>query len=146
MPGGLDDRGHELHVLVDELNNAQNDVAGQLTTRLNTTTYTQQQLTTQDPISGIDMVEASKSFAEEIKKDGSSTKTLAVVTMCILPATSVSSVARTGDATLRLEGGKRKCGGSLALGCPCSCCSTYFDDCWHLAGVAAQCLQQTNSW
>ena len=54
--------------------------------------YEQQKLSRQDQHTSIDIAEASKTIAEETKKDGYSMKTLAVVTMLFLPATSVSSI------------------------------------------------------
>jgi hypothetical protein len=54
----------------------------------------------------VSIAEASKSIAEETKKDGTSMKTLAVVTMLFLPATSVSSIFAMPLFDWEQEGGR----------------------------------------
>ena len=71
---------------------ARGETARQLTTALNMMVFAQQQLSQQDQKTSITIAEASKAIAEETKKDGSSMKTLALVTMFFLPATTLSSI------------------------------------------------------
>lgn len=54
--------------------------------------HEQQSMSREDQKLSNSIAEASKTIAEETKKDGTSMKTLAIVTMCFLPATSVSSI------------------------------------------------------
>ncbi len=81
-----------LQDLVEQAQRAQQRTSRQLTTALSMLAYEQQKLSRQDQQYNIAIAEASKTIAEETKKDGSSMKTLALVTMCFLPATSVSSI------------------------------------------------------
>ena len=82
----------ELKVIVESASQIQQQIARQLTTALSMMAYEQQKLSRRDQQTSIDIAEASKTIAEESKKDGYSMKTLAVVTMLFLPATSVSSI------------------------------------------------------
>ena len=81
-----------LQDLVEQAQRAQQRTSQQLTTALSMLAYEQQKLSRQDQQYNIAIAEASKVIAEETKKDGSSMKTLALVTMCFLPATAVSSI------------------------------------------------------
>ena len=76
----------------DTAKQTQEQTTRQLTTTLNMMAYEQQKLTRSDQQTSIQIAEASKMIAEETKKDGYSMKTLAVVTIIFLPATSVSSI------------------------------------------------------
>jgi hypothetical protein len=64
----------------------------QINTVLAILAYEQQNLNRKDQKISIAIAKASKAIAQETKKDGSSMKTLAVVAMLFLPATSVSSI------------------------------------------------------
>ena len=95
-----------LREITDNASQAQEQTTRQLSTAINMLVYEQQklmyeqqELSRQDQQTGIDIADASKviaaetkKVAEETKKDGYSMKTLAVVTILFLPATSVSSV------------------------------------------------------
>ncbi len=89
---GLEYCTQELKVIVERASQTQEQIARQLTTALSMLAYEQQMLSRQDQKTSIDIADASKTIAEETKKDGYSMKTLAVVTMLFLPATSVSSI------------------------------------------------------
>ena len=89
---GLDYCMQMLHKTADTAGQTQDQTNRQLTTTLNMMAYEQQKLTRSDQQTSIQIAEASKIIAEETKKDGYSMKTLAVVTIIFLPATSVSSI------------------------------------------------------
>ena len=78
--------------IVDEASQSRQQTTRQLTTALSMLAYEQQRMSRQDQQISIDIASASKTIAEETKKDGSSMKTLAVVAIVFLPATSVSSI------------------------------------------------------
>ena len=103
---GLDYCAQTLQVTISSTHFFQDYSAKQLTTALSVISHEQQQtsiglskanaelarLAREDQKISIEIAEASKAIAEDTKKDGYSMKTLAVVTMCFLPATSVSSI------------------------------------------------------
>lgn len=92
LRNGLEYCTEEMKAVVERASQIQQQIARQLTTALSMMAYEQQKLSRQDQQTSIDIAEASKTIAEETKKDGYSMKTLAVVTMLFLPATSVSSI------------------------------------------------------
>ena len=103
---GLDYCAQTQQVTISSTHFFQDYSAKQLTTALSVISHEQQQtsiglskanaelarLAREDQKISIEIAEASKAIAEDTKKDSYSMKTLAVVTMCFLPATSVSSI------------------------------------------------------
>lgn len=89
---GIDFSRQMLNNIVEASKRSEAQSTRQLTTVLSMLALEQQRMSREDQQLSISIADASKSIAEETKKDGTSMKTLAVVTMLFLPATSVSSI------------------------------------------------------
>lgn len=81
-----------LSSVMDGSNKEQERCTRQLNTALAILAYQQQLISRKDQQTSIQIARASESIAAETRADGAAMKTLAVVTVCFLHATSVSSV------------------------------------------------------
>lgn len=89
---GVDFSSQLLENIIETSKRSQEQSSRQVSTWLGMLAYEQQTMGLRDQQTSISIAEASKTIAEETKKDSASMKTLALVTMCFLPATSVSSI------------------------------------------------------
>lgn len=92
LQNGLKFCAQEVENMIEATRLGLEQSARQLTTALSILAYEQQNLSRQEQQTSIEIAKASRIIAEETKKDGSSMKTVAVVTMLFLPATSISSI------------------------------------------------------